>query len=378
MDVGNSDFRFTKLHNEQREEKDGKPIREPARAELHIDSLDRYQVNSPGLPAGINSQQLAKLVGPSTSSLVGNKFTISGLKGRNLIYGYFERIAITQLQLFYRCPTVVSSFGINGVNVSNNVLYYAYYQTSTGVTTNTSVIIPEGNYTPTSLAATVQALIRAAALTPTLFTVTFNPPFTGIGSIAGAGGQFVFATNVAGDTFALQTYGTGGLNSEILGTIAYRTAKLFGFGQEAYIAGVGGSGIVKGHTPNMLYTDYVDIRSPTLTKYKRVKDTNSTAAANQDIIARVYLTGNNTATDPGTNSSTANLNAITGGDNTRVPMTYLPIINVSWITPNFNKWSVEESLSSIDFELFDMYGNSLYWNPDWNTEFQCTLTVSET
>jgi hypothetical protein len=128
----------------------------------------------------------------------------------------------------------------------------------------------------------------------------------------------------------------------------------------------------------MLYTDYVDIRSPTLTKYKRVKDTNSTAAANQDIIARVYLTGNNTATDPGTNSSTANLNAIVSGDTTRVPMTYLPIINVSWITPNFNKWSVEEALSSIDFELFDMYGNSLYWNPDWNTEFQCTLTVSET
>jgi len=374
MDVGNNDFRFTKLQADHSEEKEGKPMREPARAELHIDSLDRYNVNSPGMPAVVRTQQLAKLVGPVTSSLTGNNFTISGIRGRNLIYGYFERIALTQIQFFYRCPTVVSYAGAGGTNFSNNILYYAYYQVSTGTTTLTSITIPQGNYTPQGLALQVQTLIRAGALTPTAFTVTFSPS----GVVGGLAGQFVFSTNVAGDTFALQFPVTIGGGSEILATIGFRTAKLFGFGDEAYIAGVGGSGTVIGRTPNLLYTDYVDICSRALTKFKRVKDTNSTDLATQDVIARIYLTSANTSTDPATNSSTAALSATGGTAPASVPMTFLPIINTSWITPNFNKWSVEETLSSIDFQLYDMYGNPLYWNADWNTEFQATLTVSET
>jgi len=374
MDVGTTNFSFTKLFNDGKEEKEGKPTREPARAELHIDSLDRYTVNSPGMPGLVTTQQLAKLVGPTTSSLTGNNFTITGLRSRNLIYGYFERIALTQIQFFYRCPTVVSYSGPNGTNFSNNILYYAYYQVSTGTTTLTTITIPQGNYTPQGLALQVQTLIRQGALTPTAFTVTFNPS----GVVGGLAGQFVFSTNVAGDTFALQFPATIGGGNVILATIAYRTAKLFGFGADAYVAGAGGSGTVLGRTPNLLYTDYVDICSKSLTKFKRVKDTNTTDLATQDVIARIYLTSANTSTDPATNSSTAGISATGGTALTSVPMTYLPIINTSWITPNFNKWSPEETLSSIDFQLYDMYGNPLFWSSNWNTEFQATLTVSET
>jgi hypothetical protein len=91
----------------------------------------------------------------------------------------------------------------------------------------------------------------------------------------------------------------------------------------------------------------------------------------------VYLTGNNTSTDPGTNSANPNQAGATGAL-TVVPFTYLPTINTSWINPNFCKWSPEEALSSIDFQLYDMYGNVLFWSSEFNTEFQCTLTVTET
>jgi hypothetical protein len=85
-------------------------------------------------------------------------------------------------------------------------------------------------------------------------------------------------------------------------------------------------------------------------------------------------------TDPSTNSSYPSQNYVSGTALATIvaPMTFTPVINASWNTPNFNKWSPEEALSSIDFQLRDMYGNPLYWSSDWNTEFQATLTVSET
>jgi hypothetical protein len=239
-------------------------------------------------------------------------------------------------------------------------LYLSYYQLSSTTTLTRGFDIPTNNYTPTALAAYLQAQIRLwPGLTPTAFTVTF------------ANGQFSFSTNVAGDTIAATPYGFAALGlSEILNTIALRTAKIFGFGADAYVPGAGVAATIFGRTPNLLYTDYIDVCSSALSKYKRVKDTNSTDAALQEVICRIYLTGNNTSTDPLTNSVVAN--------NTTNPITFFPKINTSWITPNFNKWSVEEALSTLDFQLYDMYGNPLYWTSIYNTEFQCTLTVSET
>jgi hypothetical protein len=367
MDVGNNDFRFTKLYNDSREEKEGKPQRDPARAELHIDSLDRYQTNSPAMPAGVRTQQLAKLVGPIVTpaatftggpGYTGNNFVINGKNARNLIYGYFERIALTQIQMFYRCPTIIS---LDDWQFGNGLLYLSYFQASSATTLTRGFTIPTGNYTPTALAANLQVQIRNwPSLNPTAFTVAFT------------NGQFVFSTNVVGDTIAATPYGFGSLGtSEILNTAAFRTAKLFGFGADAYVTGVGGAATIFGRKPNLLYTDYVDVCSTSLCKYKRVKDTNTTEGALQNVVCRIYLTGNNTSTSPLTNSVVPN-------DNTVNPVVFFPIINSSWITPNFNKWSVEEALSSIDFQLYDMYGNPLYWSSVFNTEFQCTLTVSET
>ena len=385
MDVGANNFSFTNLYRDNREEKEGKPIREPARAELHIDSLDRWHNNSSLIPTTVQTQQLAKLIGPTkitdlsivqgfapTSQGSGNNFIISGKTDRNLIYGYFERIALTQIQLFNRCPNVISPQDwTNG----NGLIYFSYYQVSSGTTFTRGFFIPTGNYSPQSLALTLQGLIRGwSGLTPTAVTVTFT------------NGQFAFATNVVGDTIGATSYGVstpGPGIDEVLNAAHYKMCKMLGFGSKAFQVGPvagGGNQVLIGNIPNMNFTDYIDICSKTLTKFKRVKDTNSTDLATQDVVARIYLTAPNTMTDPSTNSSYPSQNYVSGTALATIvaPMTFTPIVNASWNTPNFNKWSPEESLSSIDFQLRDMYGNPLYWSSDWNTEFQATLTVSET
>jgi hypothetical protein len=386
MDVGNPDFRFTHLHKDNKEEKDGKPIREPARAELHIDSLDRFHNNSTGVPATVQSQQLAKLIGPTKiragtipqefgpSSLVGNNFVVSGKNSRNLIYGYFERIALTQIQLFYRTPNVISPLDFQW---GNGLIYFNYYQVTGTNNYTQSFIIPTGNYSPASLALYLQGAIRGwPGLTPTAVTVTFT------------NGRFIFQTNIVGDTISVAPYGQtvpgGPGTDELFNSAHYKMCKMLGLGASGFGQGptaVGGpSGQMIGYTPNMNFTDYVDICSSTLTKYKRVKDTNSTDLATQDVIARIYISGNNTSSDPTTNAITPNQYYVSGTALATIvaPITYAQIINASWITPNFNKWSPEEALSSVDFKLRDMYGNPLYWTSENNTEFQATLTVSET
>ena len=199
MDVGANNFSFTHLQSDNKEEKDGKPVREPARAELHIDSLDRWHNNSSLIPVGVQSQQLAKLIGPTKITDLSvpqgfapinqgsaNNFVVSGRNNRNLIYGYFERIALTQIQLFSRCPNVINAQAWNN---GNGLLYLSYFQVSSGTLITRGFFIPTGNYSPQSLALTLQGLIRAwPGLNPTAVTVTFT------------NGQFLFATNVVNDT----------------------------------------------------------------------------------------------------------------------------------------------------------------------------------
>ena len=379
MDVGNSDFRFTK--HDGKEEKESRTIRDPATAELHIDSLDRHLNNGPGMqssiPGGVNQPQYwSKLASPlfvnptSTSS----DMVINASRGRNLIYGYFERIALTQMQLFYRCPMFVTNKAGNIDNGCDRI--GIGYITPLGVNSSTTVIFPQGNLGPDDIADWIEVNVRAAIPAAAGFTCLWN---TGGSFISGRGsGQFIIDAGLANAKVYLVPQFDPAFT---------RCSRMLGFGNSAY----GGLDYANGITtinpalltrtiysgpPTFLYTDYIDVCSSALSKFKRVKDTNSTQDGLQDVICRIYLTGANTSTSNVTNSVIYGVEA--SGGNAANVMNFWPIINTVWSNPNWSKWSPEDNLTQIDFQLYDMFGLPLFSAPGFNTEFQATLTLSET
>ena len=347
MDVGNPRFVFTKQHD-GREEKQAKPIRFPAQAELVIDSLDRFHDTVSTLYSG---QSVAKLL----NTLVGTRSPVSNFQinvNRNLLYGYFHRLAITQVQFQLRLPTIIAGVN-NQFLLSKNA--------STGGVVVSTITVPQGYYTPTTLAAALQALIRAAPAGTAGYTVAYTP----------LTGGFTFATNTADTTCLYFANFPPAINiPEATAEIYYKFGRLIGAGRIAYgVQSETATPPVVAPTPsfttqqlNFFYTDYIDICSQTLTRYKRVKDAASTDAGLQNVVARVYLNPPDTRQGYSANDS---------------PNSTPSILTVEFKTPDSHKWSSEEALQNIDFQLYDMWGAPLYWSSENNTEFQLTLLASE-
>jgi hypothetical protein len=347
MDIGNPRFVFTTQHD-GKEEKPAQPIRFPAQAELVIDSLDRFHDPPGGLYSG---QPISKVL----NSLVSSQNPVSNFQiavKRNLLYGYFHRLAITQLQMQLRLPTVIT--GINDQFILSK-------NASTGGVVLDVITVPQGYYTPTTLAAALQVLIRASLAGTAGYTVAYTP----------LTGGFTFATNTADTTclyFANFPPSVG--VSETQALVYYKFGRLIGAGRKAYgvqsetaspptIAPLTSFAT---QSLNFWYTEYIDICSQTITRYKRVKDAASTDAGLQNIVARVYLN------PPDTQAK------YSAGDS---PNSSPSVLTVEFKTPDAHKWSAEEALQNIDFQLYDMWGEPLYWSSENGTEFQMTLLASE-
>lgn len=295
----------------------GVPQRPPASAHLLIDSLDRYDT--------IRDVALKNPNNP------GNNFTVS--KKVALLYGYFTRLGITQIQLQYRVPTIVA--GVNDTFLiydSDNQDYYP-------------VTLTPGYYTAALLAAAVQAEVLALPGTPfPAFTCTYSPALGGLG-MACPTVNFSLATESGAPATETQlriwerTFNT--LGGSILNTQQY----------------AGNAQVT--NTPQLLYTRWIDIVSDRLTKFQRVKDADTLLTNKTNIVARVYLTAPNTRVDP----------SASGGP-----------FDLTWDpnTAKHIKWSPNEAVHELDFRLYDEYGELLYWAPDADTEFQLTIVASET
>ena len=347
MDIGNPRFVFTTQHD-GKEEKPAKPIRYPAQAELVIDSLDRFHDTVSAIYSG---QPIAKVL----NSLIGTQSPVNNFQiavKRNLLYGYFHRLAITQIQMLLRLPTVITGINDKFILAKN---------ASTGGVVLDTITVPQGYYTPTSLAAALQTLIRASPAGTAGYTVAYSTLFGGL----------TFATNTADTTcLYLANFPPGAAVSEATALIYYRFGRLIGAGRRAYgVQSETASPPViapqvafSTQSLNFWYTDYIDICSQTLTRYKRVKDAASTDAGLQNIVARVYLNAVNTqskysaADSPNSSPST---------------------LTIEFANPDAHKWSAEEALQNIDFQLYDMWGEPLYWSTENGTEFQLTLLASE-
>lgn len=285
---------------------------------------------------------------PTSNALLGqyrnlspycNNFAISSPGA--LIYGYIDRIVVSQIQLQYNIPTIC--FG------RNDTLAFEWNSSA-----NLEIItIPFGFYSPDELATAVQAIITAtAALAPLQLTVAFNER-NGYTFTSGNATNFSFPSpelllgynyNFGQINTILKTYKTFGMNfenSEIT-NVAIQTSYEY---------------------PNFLYTPYIDIYSDVLTNYQTIKDTNTSIAKPKGLIARILLSG------------VGNPQYTTGA----MALGSTPFVMTADLnTPKIIQWSRDVAVPSIDFQLRDCYGEFIPGDVErYPTEFQMTLLCIE-
>ena len=296
--------------------------------------------------AGVNAQQ------PISNLLLGqyrnlqpycNNFTISSPGA--LIYGYIDRIVVSQIQLQYNIPTIC--FGRNNkLPIFSDASLLPIAETLT---------IPFGFYTPDELAAAVQALITANAnLTPLQLTVAYNLK-DGFKFTSGNNTNFYFPSF---DLMIVDNFSQSEIN------VVLKTYRTFGMNTENSEIGGGGSpSQISFEYPNFLYTPYIDIYSDVLTNYQTIKDTNTSIAKPKGLIARILLAG---VGNPQYTTETFALGSS--------PFVMTADLN----TPKVIEWSRDVAVPSIDFQLRDCYGEFIPGDVErYPTEFQMTLLCIE-
>jgi len=359
-----------------------------ASAILAVSSLDRYTTGIAGSPARKDTGLLNLYEGIGQP---GNEFQLSSSGA--FIYGYIKRIAISQVQLEYRIPTVVPSnriqFGNVGANdptkakrLGNDIFAIAWGTAGPQDPDIAYINIPYGFYSPDELAAMMQVQIRSLIPDLSGMTVTYSNAGTGDNPLdpnqptqpgnIGYGNAFTFQVDPNSNyRFFFPSYnylkapmgaGGGGLNDDQL-IIILKTYRLFGITIEvsrddrAFIIP-----IIQTASPNFLFTPYIDIVSNNLTKFQKVKDSDTTTTGRVALISRTYLSG---ATYPQPTSG-----AYTIGSE---PFTLTADLN----TPKIIRWNKDETVYNLDFSLYDQYGDLIYWTNDNPTEFQMTLLCQE-
>ena len=371
---------------------------------LAINSLDRYtagttQIYVPNISFNPNNPN-----GPppyvSQSSQSASKLGVSLIAQYNLegqpcndfsivspgaiIYGYIKKIVVAETQLQYNIPTVIPW--------RNDILWIVYSQNhSSEEPQSVSIEIPYGFYTPEELAAVTQRLILNTDIQNIApeFSVTYKP----LDGFTFKAGPYIFSpANPCNFYFPqLSDIPNRGVTDQSW-LITLRCYRLFGINKInsdhgsllQFLRGIQISQTV----PIFLYTPYVDIISQTLTKYQKVRDTDSSQAKQSSIIARIYLVGSGPSQP--TSGQPVSLDPAAG--------TYALGSRPFWVTQDMKlskiiRWSPDEAVPSLDFQLRDQYGDLIYTSfnnenqdlPEPNplpesvfyTEFQMTLLCIE-
>lgn len=275
-----------------------------------------------------------------------NSFTIQSPAA--LIYGYVNKVIVSQIQLSYNIPTVCLD--------RNDTLWIQ------GPTINDppeSITIPYGFYYADELASVVQNLLQTTTTigATAIITVSFQPRF-----------GFVFtSTSVPAKTFCFPSDEAVAFSQNLTTTSPeiqnqLKTYKLMGI--TAINSGLIGFKTVQvAAYPDFLYTPFIDIYSDVLTNYQPIKDTTTFVTKNKGLVARIYVSG------VGGIQATGSTNAIG-----TVPFVMTSDLN----TPKVIEWSPDVAVPSIDFRILDCYGE-LIPGPEMGeaSEFQMTLLCTE-
>jgi hypothetical protein len=298
-------------------------IRQPAYAEILVDSMDRY---SQGSTTFQNPT-------PTTSSSWRTNLPAYVLNG------YFTRLAITQIQFAWNLPTIITGYNDQFILIDSNAGPVV-------------VTLPQGYYTPAVMATTLQAQIRTAT-GDTDYNVVFDE------------GSFVISNTVLGTECCPQGGDPQGLPEEIIYTRCLNTLG-FQFVQSATVTDTFNPYV--GTIPTMLPTRFVDILSSYIAKFQDVKDSSTTLSLNfNNKIARIY------AIPPSNRLEISS----TGG-----PGANPYVLTVDYATPKMIMWNADEALSNFDIQLRDEWGTLLPWsvtgNEGYGCEYAFTMLASET
>lgn len=307
--------------------------------------------NSGGTQTILQSTPTNNTSQPTSNALIGqyrnlppycNNFIISSPGA--LIYGYIDRIIVSQIQLQYNIPTICLG--------RNDKLVFTWANGAN----YTIITIPFGFYSPDELAAAVQTIIgNTASLNPLQLTVAFSER-NGFTFTSGNATGFAFPSvdylifsNISFNVIntILKTYKTFGINtenSELQNPAGLPAQTSFEY-------------------PNFLYTPYIDIYSDILTNYQTIKDTNTSIAKPKGLIARILLSG------------VGNPQYTTGA----MALGSTPFVMTADLnTPKVIQWSRDIAVPSIDFQLRDCYGDLIPGDVErYPTEFQMTLLCIE-
>jgi hypothetical protein len=249
-----------------------------------------------------------------------------------LIYGYINRIIVSQIQLQYNIPTVCKDKNDTFIIAIPGPVYV-------------NITLPHGFYYADELASVMQTLITADPQLAYLgMTVTFVPR-----------DGFVF-TSTTSNIF----YFPNPVNPTINVDDLYRAYRLLGMTIANAVPAVSQTSF---DYPNFLYTPYIDIYSDVLTNYQNIKDTNTSIQKPKGLVARVYVSGTGQIQTTGSTSALGT-----------APFVMTSDLN----TPKVIRWSPDVAVPSIDFQLLDQYGEFIPGaEQGHSTEFQMTLLCVE-
>ena len=309
-----------------------------------------------------------------TSISTSNNFSI--ISPGALIYGYIKKIAVSVVQFNYNVPTVIPW--------KNDILYINVANSQTEESVIFDFVIPWGFYSAAELAAVTQRIMLNNDNFSRMvggvdgFRISFKSESGYVFSVESILVSLYFPTIDTIRDLALFP------DDEAASLIVLKTYRLFGINlQNSSPSQVQYSQAI----PTFLYTPYVDIISVALTKYQKIKDTDTSPNKTGSIIARIYLQGVGVAMPQWYSSSLVSALGT-------APFTVVQDNNYSKII----RWSREETVNSLDFQLRDQYGELLWakWNPNeftlplpydpdtdprptmtFNSEFQMTLLCVE-
>lgn len=307
-------------------------VRPSSTALFCVDSADRYAsvVASRG---GTVLQQT-----PITSPY---QFTIS--KKESLLNGFFHRIALTEIVFPYYLPNI---------NTRTDTIEYSHTLVPNG-----SITLGHAFYTPTELAAAVQAALIADGAVGT--TVQYLD------------GKFYVDAGV-GQTIAF-------FPTSVPPTLRegqYQLFDLMGFSRQNSTPSLSQTSRIT----RCRYTEYIDIVCSQLTYNQDLKD-GSSDPVTRDILCRVYLECEND--QPIGVKPLITTPAITTAAQDTVPGTYPFTIYRQFKSPKQIQWNDAQPIGNLVFEVYDDKGELFTTGqtaqavsneyPDW----RMTLLISE-